>query len=253
MPSATRDRSPSCRPSTTPSLRFARPWSSTSADPRPISTVSRPSRPMVAVLWIASWAAIAGRPVLEGLGEDGLLTPERWPKADSPGDRRRPPRARGLGTGRQHRPAQASRSLARGSSRRPRGCAVRSASIDRLAARRAGGHSSGSACRPPTRSSSSALKRPRYPVDRATFRVLVRHGWLDSTATYDEARDLLVDHAHSIARCGRDEDAASRADRAGSRHGDSSAAGFCRAAAPRCDGCPLERLLPEGGPREVDA
>ena len=24
-----------------------------------------------------------------------------------------------------------------------------------------------------------ALKRPAYPVDRATFRVLVRHGWLD--------------------------------------------------------------------------
>src|ERR1017187_5294349 len=40
-----------------------------------------------------------------------------------------------------------------------------------------------------------ALNRPSYPVDRATFRVLVRHGWLDPTAAYDEARDLLVDHA----------------------------------------------------------
>ena len=40
-----------------------------------------------------------------------------------------------------------------------------------------------------------ALKRPSYPVDRASFRVLVRHGWIDSTATYDDARDLLVNQA----------------------------------------------------------
>jgi endonuclease III related protein len=96
-----------------------------------------------------------------------------------------------------------------------------------------------------------ALKRPSYPVDRASFRVLVRHGWLESTATYDEARDLLVERAvdaeyeledrvvmalselsHGMERLGRQ---------------------FCRVAAPHCDGCPLEHLLPEGGPREVDA
>ena len=30
------------------------------------------------------------------------------------------------------------------------------------------------------------------------------------------------------------------------------AADICRAAAPRCDACPLDSLLPEGGPREAD-
>jgi endonuclease-3 related protein len=40
-----------------------------------------------------------------------------------------------------------------------------------------------------------ALKRPTYPVDRATFRVLVRHEWLDPFATYDEARERLVGQA----------------------------------------------------------
>jgi endonuclease-3 related protein len=96
-----------------------------------------------------------------------------------------------------------------------------------------------------------ALDRPSYPVDRASFRVLVRHGWLDSTSSYDEAHDLLVNRAmddvddaeeraavslrelsHTLVQVGRQ---------------------FCKAAAPRCDGCPLEHLLPEGGPREADA
>ncbi len=31
------------------------------------------------------------------------------------------------------------------------------------------------------------LKRPTYPVDRGTYRILVRHGWLDGSATYDDA------------------------------------------------------------------
>jgi endonuclease III related protein len=96
-----------------------------------------------------------------------------------------------------------------------------------------------------------ALKRPSYPVDRASFRVLVRHGWLDPTATYDEARELIVERAmddvdfveeravrvlgdlsHGMAQLGRQ---------------------FCRAASPHCERCPLEHLLPEGGPREGDA
>jgi endonuclease-3 related protein len=96
-----------------------------------------------------------------------------------------------------------------------------------------------------------ALKRPSYPVDRATFRVLVRHDWLDPTAGYDEARDLLVDHATDRGAA-RDEDATNRLielaqcmERLGRR--------YCRAASPRCEGCPLECLLPEGGPRAVDA
>ena len=36
----------------------------------------------------------------------------------------------------------------------------------------------------------AALGRPAYPVDRGTYRILVRHGWLDPSATYDDAREL---------------------------------------------------------------
>jgi endonuclease III related protein len=96
-----------------------------------------------------------------------------------------------------------------------------------------------------------ALKRPSYPVDRASFRVLVRHGWLDSTATYNEARDLLVERAMQ----GADE----LEEKAVTALSDVSygmellGRKYCRPAAPHCAGCPLEHLLPEGGPREVDA
>jgi endonuclease III related protein len=96
-----------------------------------------------------------------------------------------------------------------------------------------------------------ALRRPSYPVDRASFRVLVRHGWLDPTATYDEARDLLVDAALGRADFVEDEAASALAELA---HGmERLGRRYCRVAAPRCEGCPLEKLLPEGGPRELDA
>lgn len=83
-----------------------------------------------------------------------------------------------------------------------------------------------------------ALRRPVYPVDRATYRILVRHGWLDTAADYDEARDTLERHAEEDPRLlarlstwmeqlGRD---------------------YCRASVAKCDRCPLRGLLPEGGP-----
>jgi len=96
-----------------------------------------------------------------------------------------------------------------------------------------------------------ALKQPSYPVDRATFRVLVRHDWLDSTASYEEARDLLVDHAALSAEPWAEDPAnvlknlSLGMEQLGRR--------YCRAAAAHCDRCPLEGLLPEGGPRGVDA
>jgi len=103
-----------------------------------------------------------------------------------------------------------------------------------------------------------ALKRPTYPLDRATFRVLVRHGWLDPTDAYDEARDLLLDCASSDAYKVDERHHAEYRDLAedlievaygmyqvGRR--------YCKAAAPRCDDCPLVSLLPEGGYRQTDA
>jgi endonuclease-3 related protein len=91
-----------------------------------------------------------------------------------------------------------------------------------------------------------ALKRPSYPVDRATYRVLVRHGWLDPTATYDDARDTVV---QPVAE-GADEWMPDPADELTElAHGmEQLGRRFCRAAAPRCDDCPLESLLPEAGP-----
>jgi endonuclease-3 related protein len=88
----------------------------------------------------------------------------------------------------------------------------------------------------------AALKRPTYPVDRGTYRILVRHGWLDTAATYDEARDVVLQQA------GADPDLL-----IGLSDGMEALAGrFCRASAPRCDACPLRPLLPEGGPLGVE-
>lgn len=102
-----------------------------------------------------------------------------------------------------------------------------------------------------------ALKRPAYPVDRATFRVLVRHGWLDPTATYDEARNLVVDCAVSVGVY--DERALARNefladDLMDLAHGmEQIGRRYCRPDVPRCDDCPLASLLPEGGYRQMDA
>jgi endonuclease III len=95
-----------------------------------------------------------------------------------------------------------------------------------------------------------ALKRATYPLDRATFRVLVRHNWLDPTSSYDEARDLLVDQALDQGMVPEGEAANRLIDLA--RGMEPLGRQFCRAAGPRCDHCPLEPLLPEGGPREAD-
>lgn len=84
-----------------------------------------------------------------------------------------------------------------------------------------------------------ALRRGTYPVDRATYRVLLRHGWLDPSDDYDETRAVverlspddpagLARLSHWMERIGRD---------------------YCRVGSPRCEHCPLRPVLPEGGPR----
>lgn len=83
-----------------------------------------------------------------------------------------------------------------------------------------------------------ALRRPVYPLDRATYRVLARHGWVEADATYDEARDV-------VERLGADDPAtlvrlSDWFERVGLE--------FCRAGAPRCERCPLRPFLPANGP-----
>ena len=81
------------------------------------------------------------------------------------------------------------------------------------------------------------LRRAAYPLDRATYRIFLRHGWLDPTTEYEDARDTverpagddpeaLVQLAEGLERVGRE---------------------FCRARVARCDRCPLRPFLPEGG------
>jgi endonuclease-3 related protein len=82
------------------------------------------------------------------------------------------------------------------------------------------------------------LGRAAYPVDRATYRVLTRHGWLDPSADYDEARSLvegeLPDDARGLSRLATGFAEIGRA--------------ACKANVAKCERCPLRPLLPEGGP-----
>ena len=87
-----------------------------------------------------------------------------------------------------------------------------------------------------------ALRRPVYPVDRATYRILIRHDWLDPTADYDEARAVVErqgpDDPSGLARL------SDWLERVGRE--------FCRAGVARCERCPLRPFLPEGGPSEPE-
>ena len=83
-----------------------------------------------------------------------------------------------------------------------------------------------------------AAGRPVFVVDAYTRRFMTRHGWLDPRAPYDDTvrvftgslpRDSkLFNEFHALIV------------RLGKTH--------CRTS-PRCEGCPLARWLPRGGPR----
>ncbi len=80
--------------------------------------------------------------------------------------------------------------------------------------------------------------RPAYPVDRATYRIMVRHGWIDTTAEYDDARSTIEsavsgEHA-SLALLSAGFEVIGQK--------------FCKAAAPHCELCPLKPFLPTNGP-----
>ncbi|MHB1034252.1 MAG: endonuclease III domain-containing protein [Pirellulales bacterium] len=80
---------------------------------------------------------------------------------------------------------------------------------------------------------------PTFVVDTYTRRVLARHGWIDFDADYSSIKEYF--------ESGLEPDAAMFNEfhallvRVGHLH--------CRKQ-PKCEGCPLADLLPEGGPRE---
>jgi endonuclease III len=87
-----------------------------------------------------------------------------------------------------------------------------------------------------------ALGLPVYPLDRGTYRILVRHGWIDPATEYDQASELLSRQAAGnseeiarlstwLAQVGRQ---------------------FCVPQAPRCQRCPLRCVLPDKGPIEPE-
>lgn len=87
-----------------------------------------------------------------------------------------------------------------------------------------------------------ALRRPVYPLDRASYRILARHGWVDPWAEYDEARGL-VEHA-----CGDDPERLQHLSRWLERLGRE----YCKASVAQCEHCPLRAFLPAGGPVGLD-
>ncbi len=86
------------------------------------------------------------------------------------------------------------------------------------------------------------LRRPSYPLDRATYRILARHGWIDASADYDEARSVVEGIAPD------DAEALARLSIAFGR----VARDACKPSAAHCDRCPLRPFLPEGGPVEAE-
>jgi endonuclease III related protein len=83
-----------------------------------------------------------------------------------------------------------------------------------------------------------ALRRPVYPLDRPTYRILARHGWIDPDAQYDDARDvverLVPDDPDLLVAL--------------SSWFESVGRKFCRVQVPKCEKCPLRPFLPDGGP-----
>ena len=76
-----------------------------------------------------------------------------------------------------------------------------------------------------------------FPVDRTALRVAVRHGWLDLPLEDDEAQSFFV---RGLSQAEIDPREFSRLlTKIGESH--------C-GREPKCDGCPLQPLLPPGGP-----
>lgn len=81
---------------------------------------------------------------------------------------------------------------------------------------------------------------PLFVVDAYKRRVMQRHGWSDTRAKYD---DIAQQWRRALPPDVSDyQEAHALLVRVGVEH--------CRKPTPRCDGCPLQSLLPSGGPRD---
>jgi len=81
---------------------------------------------------------------------------------------------------------------------------------------------------------------PVFPVDRAAIRIACRHGWIGVEADYEEWQSSFVPRDAAPADLRR---LSLQLTRIGHDH--------C-GPKPKCTGCPLELLLPEGGPYSLD-
>ncbi len=87
-----------------------------------------------------------------------------------------------------------------------------------------------------------AARLPVIPIDRATLRVLVRHGWLDLPVEDESAQAAL--QAAFGTTVDEFQQAVTVFQEIGSK--------FC-GREPLCDECPLKPLLPPGGPIDPNA
>ena len=104
------------------------------------------------------------------------------------------------------------------------------------------------------------LQRPSYPLNRGTYRVLVRHCWLDPSAEYDEARELVERLASDATLSRQTFNESGEPDQVAdvtllkqfSFWFERLSRDFCKASQAKCDRCPLRTWLPPNGPVEVD-
>ena len=88
-----------------------------------------------------------------------------------------------------------------------------------------------------------AAAKPTFVVDAYTHRIIVRHGWIEPEAGYDELKEYFegrlsddvptLNEMHAlIVKVGKN---------------------FCRPREARCEECPLKPFLPDGGPIEPES
>lgn len=88
-----------------------------------------------------------------------------------------------------------------------------------------------------------AFRQPVLPLDRATLRILLRHGWVDIPVEDAEVQTMFRRAVEDV----EDEVSALQAVARAWQHVGVTACGRV----PLCEGCPLQPYLPAGGPRPL--